>query len=134
MADERAEALRKLEERLGEATQRAEQLMREVAEDTPEQKPPPEQEPPPEPEQKPPPAGWQAPGAGRGSGSLGSELDTVLSTLRSMRDLIPPEVVHRLAEALKEVLLAIRALIEYYLERLVRGRTAPAEVQDIPIE
>jgi hypothetical protein len=38
-----------------------------------------------------------------------------------------------LAEALRELLLALRALIDWYLERAERRRAAPVEVQDIPI-
>ena len=50
-----------------------------------------------------------------------------------MRDRIPPELQQRLAEAIREVLLALRALIDWYLERTDRARSGPAEVQDIPI-
>jgi hypothetical protein len=39
----------------------------------------------------------------------------------------------RLVEALRELLLALRALIDWYLERIEHRRAAPAEVQDIPI-
>ncbi len=53
--------------------------------------------------------------------------------LRSLRDLIPPELQQKLAEALRELLLAIRALIDWYLERVEQRRAAPAEVEDIPI-
>jgi len=53
--------------------------------------------------------------------------------LRSLRDLIPPELQRKLAEALRELLLALRALIDWYLERAERRRGAHAEVQDIPI-
>ena len=46
------------------------------------------------------------------------------------RERIPAELAHR---ALKEVLLALRALIDWYLERSERRRSAPIEVYDIPI-
>jgi hypothetical protein len=51
----------------------------------------------------------------------------------ALRDRIPPELQHRLAEAIREVLVALRALIDWYLERTDRARSGPAEVQDIPI-
>jgi hypothetical protein len=51
----------------------------------------------------------------------------------SLREWIPPELQHRLAVALREVLLALRALIDWYLERSERRRGEPTEVQDIPI-
>ena len=56
-----------------------------------------------------------------------------MQVLRSLKDLIPPELQQKLAEALRELLLALRALIDWYLERVEQRRGAPAEVQDIPI-
>ena len=57
-----------------------------------------------------------------------------MQALQSLRELIPPDVLQRLAAALKELLLAIRAVIDWYLERLERRHTAEAsEVEDIPI-
>jgi hypothetical protein len=127
------EALRRLERRLDEASAAAERLIREAASeaaraaargsdsrDTP-------------------PAGWQAPESGhapesadaRARGRLDAE--PFLALLQSLRDLIPPELQRRLVEAIREVLLAIRALIDWYLERLERQRTSAPEVQDIPI-
>lgn len=120
MADERAEALRRLEERLSEVSQRAERLIRETAEEP--------SEPP-----KPPPAGWQSPPDGHSPNPFGGELEALLSAMRSLRELVPPEVAQRLADALKEVLLALRGLIDYYIERLDRRREEPPEVEEIPI-
>jgi hypothetical protein len=51
----------------------------------------------------------------------------------SLRDRIPPELQQRLADAVREVLLAVRALIDWYLERSERDRAEPRQVQDIPI-
>jgi hypothetical protein len=53
--------------------------------------------------------------------------------VRSLRDLIPPDLQQRLAEALRELLLALRALIDWYLERLEQRRKTPTPIQDIPI-
>jgi hypothetical protein len=47
---------------------------------------------------------------------------------------VPPELQRRLAVALRELLLALRALIDWYLERAERRGAAPSEVQDIPIQ
>jgi hypothetical protein len=96
---------------------------------------------------KPPPAGWQQArprrpdGAVDGEGSPGasgaapgrSDLDALLALLNAVRDRIPPELQHRLGEALREVMLAVRALIDWYLERTERRRADSDEVQDIPI-
>lgn len=124
LADERDEALRRLEERLGQASETAERLIDEIGRMTP-------------PTPKPPPAGWQAPpepGDGDRARSRGAgEFDALLQAIRSTRELIPPEVLERLAAALREVLLAIRALLDVYIERLERVRCEPREVEDIPI-
>lgn len=110
------DALRRLKERLDHASEAAERLMAEAEEAT-RTRP------------KPPPAGWQAPGGD----PPGGDLELLAQLLQSVRELIPPELQRRLAEALRELLLALRALIDFYLERLEQRREAPAEVQDIPI-
>ena len=60
------------------------------------------------------------------------DLDPLVALVQSLRDLIPPELQRRLVAALREVLLALRALIDWYLERIERRREH-VEVQDIPI-
>jgi hypothetical protein len=80
---------------------------------------------------KPPPAGWQIPGDGRAGAS--SEIDPFVGLVQALRDLIPPELQRRLIAALRELLLALRALIDWYLERLERRREQSVEVEDIPI-
>ncbi len=83
---------------------------------------------------KPPPAGWQRPGGESGRGLLdGADADLLLGLVAVLRDRIPPDLQQRLGEAIREVLLALRALIDWYLERSERTRSSPAEVQDIPI-
>jgi hypothetical protein len=81
---------------------------------------------------EPPPAGWQAPDTG--PPSAGPDLELLLGIVHSVRDLIPPELQRRLAEALRELLLALRALIDWYLDRVERRPAEPTEVQDIPIQ
>ncbi|HXD64550.1 MAG TPA: collagen-like protein [Solirubrobacteraceae bacterium] len=81
-----------------------------------------------------PPSGWQEAGAGRDrDASLLPEGDLLLGLFAAVRDRIPPDLQQRLAEAIREVLLALRALIDWYLERSDRAGSGPAEVQDIPI-
>lgn len=79
----------------------------------------------------PPPAGWQVPGSSEQAGR--TDLELLSQILGSLRELIPPELQRRLADALRELLMAIRALIDWYLERAERHRAEPADVQDIPI-
>ena len=82
-------------------------------------------------EPDPPPAGWQT--AEDTSRGPTPELDPFVALVQAMRDLIPPDLQRRLIAALREVLLALRALIDWYLERLERKREQGVEVQDIPI-
>jgi hypothetical protein len=79
----------------------------------------------------PPPAGWQT--TDHDARESTSELDPLVALIQAMRDLIPPELQQRLIAAFREVLLALRALIDWYLERLDRRREQGVEVQDIPI-
>jgi hypothetical protein len=81
---------------------------------------------------EPPPAGWQAPDA-EAPPNRDGDLEALIALARSVRELIPPELQQRLANALREVLQALRDLLDWYLERLDRERAEPAEVQDIPI-
>jgi hypothetical protein len=120
------QVLRRLERRLDEASAAAERLIAEAATSAATGAG----------ERRPPPAGWQAPSDGAsGSGATASDRDAELiaDVLQRLRNLIPPELQQRLAEALREVLLAIRALLDWYIERLERRRAEPAEVHDIPI-
>jgi hypothetical protein len=76
----------------------------------------------------PPPAGWQV-----RAEDTRADVEVLSQVLQSLRDLIPPELQRRLADALRELLLAVRALIDWYLERVEQRRVEPATVQDIPI-
>jgi hypothetical protein len=121
MTDEPEEPLRRLEQRLTQASDAAERLIAEAARGAPG---------------RPPPAGWQSPAPEEPAPQRGPgvELDTLVQALQAVRELIPAEVMERIAAAIREVLLALRALLDFYLERLDRRGPEPAEVQDIPIE
>ena len=47
---------------------------------------------------------------------------------------MPPELAHQLADAARELLIALRALIDWWIARLEREPEQPVEVQDIPID
>jgi hypothetical protein len=140
------DALHRLEEQLKRASDAAERLIAEAAASIasggapagerppPGDRPPPGEQPTPAGE-RPPPAGWQAPPVDRpGDGSPArDDLELLTQLAGRMRDLIPPELQRRLGEALRELLLAVRALIDWYLDRLERRRSEPVEVKDIPI-
>lgn len=116
------EVLSRLERRLDAASEAAERLFADAAAHV---------------TGKPPPSGWQRPrpegDAGTGEPLLGSDADVLLGLLAAVRDRIPPELQQRLAEAVREVLLAVRALIDWYLERTGRQGPDSPEVRDIPI-
>jgi len=116
MSGEPPEALRRIEQRLSEASDAAERLIAEAA------------------RKRPPAAGWQAPSDQREPGRT-PELELIHAAARLLDELVPPEVIERLAAALRELLLAVRALIDAYVERLSRpGDDRDHRVQDIPIE
>jgi hypothetical protein len=124
------DALRRLEERLDAASEAAERLLADAATAAAERAA--------SAPGKPPPAGWRRPqaeagGETDGGGLFGSDADLLLGLVASLRDRIPPDLQQRLAEAVREVLLALRALIDWYLERTERRASRPPEVQDIPI-
>jgi hypothetical protein len=79
---------------------------------------------------KPPPSGWQT---GDGPAPAPAPSADVALLLQAMRELVPADLQQRLVEAVRELLLAIRALIDWYLARLEQGRADPVQVQDIPI-
>ena len=115
--------LTRLDERLDRASEAAERLIAEAAAAA---------------VRRPPPAGWQQPNSEspprRGSEPRpAGEFELLFEAMPPSATVFPPELQHRLGEALREVLLAVRALIDWYLERTQRRRSAPAEVQDIPI-
>jgi hypothetical protein len=114
---EAEDALRRLERRLDSASAAAERLIDEAAAAASGRA------------DRTPPSGWQVPGSSEDH----PEGDVLVQLVQAARELIPPELQRRLAEALRELLLALRALIDWYLERAERRRTQPAEVQDIPI-
>jgi hypothetical protein len=128
-----ADALRALEERLDRAAAAAERLLSEAGTAAGGAA-----------ASSLPPRGWQrarggsAAGGAAGGGALGGWVDSadaelLFSLLAGLRDRIPADLQQRLAAALHEVLQALRALIDWCLERAERRRAAPTEVQDIPI-
>jgi hypothetical protein len=79
-----------------------------------------------------PPRGWDS---GRGDSST-PDLQALFALLDAVREAVPAELSRQLAAALRELLLALRALIDWYLERLgepAAGR-AEVEVEDIPLD
>ena len=84
-----------------------------------------------------PERGWEVGEEHREQAAGPSELQLVVKLLESLKDVIPDELTAQLAEAVRELLLAVRALIDWYLERLEQGLAARGtgddDVEEIPI-
>ena len=69
-----------------------------------------------------------------GERSAFGDLQALAGLLDAARTSVPPELARQLAEAARELLLALRALIDWWIARLEREPDQPVEVQDIPID
>jgi hypothetical protein len=62
------------------------------------------------------------------------DLQALAGLIETVKDSVPPELARQLAEALRDLLVALRALIDWWIARLEREPEQPVEVQDIPID
>ena len=62
-----------------------------------------------------PPAGWASP---EDHAQRQSEVQQLAALLGSLRDLVPPELAGQVREVLRQVLLLLRALIDWWVERM----------------
>jgi hypothetical protein len=107
------EALRALRERL-EATQEAAQRLAEDATSS-----------------KPPPAGWDVP---RSAERANEELEALVALIGSLRELLPPELRAQLADLARQLLVFVRAVLDWWIDRFENGeRGGDTPVEDIPI-
>lgn len=77
-----------------------------------------------------PPNGWDS---ARPSGSPFPDLSSLISLVESARGALPPELSRQLTDALRELLVALRAVLDYSIERLERPAREEPQVEDIPI-
>jgi hypothetical protein len=86
-----------------------------------------------------PPPWWdEFESAARGSNGLPPprgfpDLSPVIALVDALRRIVPVELQEQLNALQRELLLTIRALIDWYLERL-EGSRRPTVVEDIPID
>ncbi len=80
-----------------------------------------------------PPAGYEGERTSAERSAFG-DLQALAGLLETARTSLPPELARQLAEAAREMLLALRALIDWWIARLEREPDQPVEVQDIPID
>jgi hypothetical protein len=76
--------------------------------------------------------GGERPGARRAGPPL-PDLSALLVALEGMRGMVPSELRSQVNALIREVLLTLRALIDWYLERLEPRQSGP-EVEEIPID
>jgi hypothetical protein len=79
-----------------------------------------------------PPRGWRAPGDDRPAPF--PDLAQLTALIESLRGVVPPDLARQLADALRELLIALRAVLDYSIERLEPGEAPSVEVEDIPIQ
>jgi hypothetical protein len=80
-----------------------------------------------------PPRGWEVPRDGRGSTPF-PDLSALVGLVEGLRGTVPPELLQQLTDALRELLIALRAILDYSIARLEPAAPRAAEVEEIPIE
>ena len=79
-----------------------------------------------------PPRGWSVPGEERSSAF--PDLAQLTALIESLRGVVPPDLARQLADALRELLIALRAVLDWYIARLEPPDPPDSDVQDIPVE
>jgi hypothetical protein len=79
-----------------------------------------------------PPNGWASPRAEDTASPL-PDLSALMALLGTARGAMPPELARQLADALRELLIALRAILDYSIARLERPAREDTHVEDIPI-
>ena len=78
-----------------------------------------------------PPAGWDVPGR---ADDANAELEALVRMLALLRDVVPPELRAQLAELVRQLLVFVRAVLDWWIERMEDGpRGDERPVEDIPI-
>jgi hypothetical protein len=80
-----------------------------------------------------PPRGWSVPGGGDRPAAP-FDLGQIAALVESLRGVVPAELSRQLAETLRELLIALRAVLDWYIARLEPGEPAAPDVQDIPVD
>jgi hypothetical protein len=79
-----------------------------------------------------PPRGWSVPGEEPQPPAF--DLGQLTALVESLRGVVPPELARQLADALRELLVALRAVLDWYIARLDPEPPADSDVEDIPVE
>jgi len=83
-----------------------------------------------------PPRGWDVPRAD--TGAFSEEVQALAGLLSALRDLVPPELREQINDLVRQLLLVLRALIDWLVVRVEQevGTTragTPRTAEDIPI-
>jgi len=78
---------------------------------------------------KAPPNGW----ASSEGVPRPSDLAGLLALVDVAKSSLPPELLRQLADALRELLVALRAVLDYSIDKLERPAPEGPDVEDIPI-
>jgi hypothetical protein len=79
-----------------------------------------------------PPRGWAA--GAPAAGPAFPDLHALAGLVESLRGTLPPELAHQLTDALRQLLVALRAVLDYSITRLERPHAEPVQVEDIPVD
>ena len=120
-----------LRERLRETTEAARKLAEEARADEPSSSS--------SSSDRPPPRGWESPRSEQSRSADIADLvllaeQTSVLVAEVVRNLVPPELRRQFLDALRELLVAVRSLIDWYLDRIGKASEESIEVEDIPIE
>jgi hypothetical protein len=80
-----------------------------------------------------PPRGYESGDSGGGAPPF-PDLSALAGLMELARSSLPPDLQRQLQQALRELLIALRAVLDYSIDRLEPGQEPPpATVEDIPI-
>jgi hypothetical protein len=78
-----------------------------------------------------PPQGWATP---QERDETRASLQVMVGFLEAIRDLVPPEVQQQVREVIRQILLLIRTIIDWWLDRFEGAAPKPEPtVEEIPI-
>jgi hypothetical protein len=78
-----------------------------------------------------PPAGWASPAQAE---RTREDVEAIAGLVRALRELVPAELQDQVTELLREVLLLLRALLDWWVQRLEPAPPpAGTEIEDIPV-
>ncbi len=124
-----SDPLEALREQIRAATDAAERLVRDTARRPAQPEPPP-------PQRSPggvPSSGWAKPAAEE---ETAAEIQALAHLVGSLREVLPAEIQEQLTEVVRQLLVLLRALIDFALSRMEQatpGHRPSPEVEDIPI-